>query len=280
MFCTNCGAKLDDGSKFCPSCGEKIIVEVKETVNEVKETVAEEVNETVAEAAPVINEAIDAFDDPDKTVLIRHTPSQTAPRPQPVPQPVQQPVPQPVQRPVQNANPYAAQQPVQNANPYSAQNPYGAQQYSRAAAPQNPYGGAVYANAPANKLPVNYSFAKYFWLGIITLGIYDIVMMCKCVSNLNTVARKYDGKKTMSYALVVFVFSWLTFGILPLVWWSKMCKRMGRELRRRNISYSFGAGKFWIFNILLSFTVVCPMIFMSKYFKAINALNGNYNAVG
>ena len=24
MFCTNCGQKIDEGSKFCPFCGNKL----------------------------------------------------------------------------------------------------------------------------------------------------------------------------------------------------------------------------------------------------------------
>lgn len=30
MFCTNCGNKIDDGAKFCPECGKKLVVTYKQ----------------------------------------------------------------------------------------------------------------------------------------------------------------------------------------------------------------------------------------------------------
>lgn len=53
---------------------------------------------------------------------------------------------------------------------------------------------------------------------------------------------------------------------------------MGREIERRNISYSFGAGSFWLWNTIgLLLFGLGPIIYMVKFFKAINLLNEDYN---
>ena len=39
----------------------------------------------------------------------------------------------------------------------------------------------------------------------------------------------------MNYCLVVLIFSWLTMGIVPLVWAHRFSNRVGSELLRRNL---------------------------------------------
>lgn len=60
---------------------------------------------------------------------------------------------------------------------------------------------------PARQLKTNRSLLKYILLSIITLGIYGIVVMSNISSDINTIASRYDGKKTMHYCLVFFIFS-------------------------------------------------------------------------
>ena len=40
MFCTNCGNKIDDGSKFCPDCGAKLTAAEEAPVAESADTAA------------------------------------------------------------------------------------------------------------------------------------------------------------------------------------------------------------------------------------------------
>lgn len=134
--------------------------------------------------------------------------------------------------------------------------------------------------APAVQLSTNRSLLKYILLGIITLGIYDIVVMSKISTDINLIATKYDGKKTMHFCLVFFLFSWLTLGIVPLVWHHKMSARIGTELARRGIDYSFGASTFWLWGILGSIIVVGPFIYAYKLLKSMNLLSADYNAKG
>lgn len=138
----------------------------------------------------------------------------------------------------------------------------------------------TYNSAPAYQLKTNKGLIKTILLGIITFGIYPLVVMSAVSSDINIIAGRYDGKKTMHYCLVVFIFSWLTFGIVPIVWMHKLCNRIGNELRRRNQPYAFSAGSYWGWGVLGSFILVGPFIFMHKLLKSMNYLAADYNARG
>ena len=135
-------------------------------------------------------------------------------------------------------------------------------------------------SAPTYQLKTNRGLLKYILLSLITFGIYGLVVMSNISTDINTVASRNDGKKTMHYCLVVFIFSWLTFGIVPIVWMHRICARMGNELARRGIAYSFGAGSFWGWGVLGSFIAVGPFIFYYKLFKSMNLLCADYNIKG
>ena len=72
----------------------------------------------------------------------------------------------------------------------------------------------------------------------------------------------------------------ITLGIVPLVWHHKMSARVGTELARRGIDYSFGASTFWLWGILGSIIVVGPFIYTYKLLKSMNLLAADYNAKG
>ncbi len=129
-------------------------------------------------------------------------------------------------------------------------------------------------------LKTNRGLLKYILLSAITFGIYGLVVMSGVSTDINTVASKYDNKKTMHFCLLFFIFSWLTFGIAPIVWYHRISKRIGNELTRRGIGYSFGAGSFWGWNVLGALIVVGPFIYTHKLFKAMNLLCADYNAKG
>jgi len=134
--------------------------------------------------------------------------------------------------------------------------------------------------APILQLKTNRGLVKTILLSIITFGIYPLVLMSCISSDINTIASRYDGKKTMHFCLLVFVFSWLTFGIAPLVWYHRISARIGNELKRRGIGYSFGAGSFWGWNLLGLLIVVGPFVYIHKLCKAMNLLSENYNVNG
>jgi hypothetical protein len=121
---------------------------------------------------------------------------------------------------------------------------------------------------------------KFILLSFITLGIYGIVVMSHVSTEINRIATKYDHRRTPHYCLVVFLFSWLTIGIYPLIWNTNLCSRMGDELYRRNLNYNFGPGHFWGWEVWGSLILVGPFIYFHKFFKAMNMLCNDYNING
>ncbi len=133
---------------------------------------------------------------------------------------------------------------------------------------------------PVIQLNTKRSLVKFILLSLITFGIYGIVVMSKISSDINTIASKYDGKSTMHYCLVFFIFTVLTLGIVPLVWSHRISNRIGNELVRRGIDYHFGAGTFWGWSILGTLIIVGPFIYLHKLLKSMNLLSENYNING
>ena len=133
---------------------------------------------------------------------------------------------------------------------------------------------------PARKLKTNRGLIKLILLSIITFGIYPLVIMSSISSDINVIASRYDGKKTMHFCLLVFIFTGLTLGIAPIVWYHRISKRIGNELKRRGIAYSFGAGSFWGWSVLGSLIAIGPLVYTHKLFKAMNKLSADYNVNG
>ena len=109
-------------------------------------------------------------------------------------------------------------------------------------------------------LTTHRSMWKFFLLSLITFGIYGIVVMSKISVEINRISSPRDGKHTMHYCLICFVFSWLTMGIVPLVWQHRLTNRIGDELRARNLPYEIDAGTFWGWGFFGSLIIGGPFI--------------------
>ena len=133
---------------------------------------------------------------------------------------------------------------------------------------------------PAVQLPTNRSMAKLILLSLVTFGIYSLVIMSKMSENINTIASRYDGKRTMHFALLSLLVGPLTLGIGMLVWYLRVSNRIGAELERRNLPYSFNSGVFWLWNILGSLILVGPFVYLHKFCVAMNTLAADYNERG
>ena len=142
-------------------------------------------------------------------------------------------------------------------------------------------GCAVQGNtAPVGQLKTNKGLAKYIFLSIITLGIYGLVVMSSVSNDINIVASRYDGKRTMHFCLLYFLVAPITLGIAAIVWFHKISNRIGNELKRRNIAYSFSCADYWLWNVLGSLIIVGPFIYYHKLFKATNLMCADYNTKG
>lgn len=165
---------------------------------------------------------------------------------------------------------------------------------------------------PAYRLPTRRGFWKMLLLGIITGFIYPLVIMSRISVEINMVASRHDGKRTMHFLWMPIV-GVITLGVYFFVWIHKLCNRIGNELRRRQVCYKFGAGSFWLWNFLwgilgslvtsVAVTVlyqqpnwytiyyvvgaagaivssIGPFIFTHKLMRATNLMNADYNEKG
>lgn len=171
----------------------------------------------------------------------------------------------------QSFNPYAQQE--SNAG-YEAQSYATVNNYSTV----NNYAVADnYNYAPsALMLPTNRGLLKMILFGILTLGIYPLVVYSKMVTEINIAASRSDGRVTMPYTAMMMLAP-VTFGIYPLVWAHKFCSRIGNELQRRQLPYSFSASAFWLWGVLGSLIIVGPFVFIHKLLKAVNMINAEFN---
>lgn len=144
----------------------------------------------------------------------------------------------------------------------------------------NMNGAPVMNAAPVGQLKTNRGLLKTILLTLVTFGIYSIIFYSGISEDINTIASRYDGKKTMHFCLILFILSPITLGIAAIVWQHKLCNRMGSELQRRGINYSISAGTFWGWGVLGSIIVVGPFVYMAKMCTAMNELCANYNVNG
>lgn len=135
--------------------------------------------------------------------------------------------------------------------------------------------------APVAQLKTNKGLLKTILLSIVTFGIYFLVVMSAVSNDINIVASRYDGKKTMHFCLLYFIISPITFGIASIVWYHRISKRIGAELKRRGVAYSFGASDYWLWSVLGSILFgFGPLVYAHKLFKATNLMNEDYNING
>ena len=133
---------------------------------------------------------------------------------------------------------------------------------------------------PVHPLKTNRKLIKLILLGIITFGIYPVVVFSGISNGINTIASRFDGRKTMHFCLLNFLVGPVTFGIAALVWHHRLCDRIDDELRRRGLAYRFNTGHFWGWNIVGSLILVGPFIYRHKLCKAMNMLCEDYNVRG
>ncbi|MBP3335965.1 MAG: DUF4234 domain-containing protein [Ruminiclostridium sp.] len=175
----------------------------------------------------------------------------------------------------QNNYPQQYNQPQQNQQAY---NQYDQQQYQQAYNQQ--YSQSYQQYGPARQLNTHRGLLKFILLGIITFGIYPLVFFSGISEDINLVASRFDGKKTMHFCLLFFLVGPITFGIADIVWFHRISSRLGNELTRRGIPYSFGAVDYWLWNVLGSLIIIGPLVYIHKIAKASVLIAQDYNARG
>ena len=126
------------------------------------------------------------------------------------------------------------------------------------------------------KLKTNRSMWKLMLLTILTLGIYNIIFFIPFSFELDKIAPRRDGGKTMNY-LFVWLLSIFTLSIFSMIWHYQIVVRIQNALEERNIDYEFGTGDFWGWYFIGSFIVIGPFVYFHKLCKAMNLLCESYN---
>lgn len=137
----------------------------------------------------------------------------------------------------------------------------------------------AHLSAPKLELPTKRSLCKMIFLGLVTLGIYPMVIWSRIITELNIAASRYDGKRTMTFYGMLMLTP-LTLSAYSFVWYHKLCGRISDELQRRGIEYKFGPSVFWLWGVLGSFILVGPFIFTHKLMKSMNFINKDFNENG
>lgn len=138
---------------------------------------------------------------------------------------------------------------------------------------------ASHSNAPLLKLRTNRGAGEFFILTLLTASLYSIVVFTHISTEINDIASRHDGKKTMHFCLVL-VLGLLSFGIVPLIWTHRLSNRMGVELMRRQLPYEFSARAFWLWCILGAFILVGPIVYVHRLMRSMNYLAADYNRAG
>ena len=66
---------------------------------------------------------------------------------------------------------------------------------------------------PVRQLNTHRGLIKLILLTIITFGIYPLVFFSGISEDINLIASRFDGRKTMHYCLMAFIIGPLTLGI-------------------------------------------------------------------
>ncbi len=117
---------------------------------------------------------------------------------------------------------------------------------------------------------------KLMILNILTLGIYSVAFFIPLSFDLDKVAPKRDGTKTMNY-LYAFILGIFSLSIAITLWHYQIVQRIEEALTRREINYDFSTNDFWGWYFFGSLTIVGPFIYFHKLCKAMNLLCRHYN---
>lgn len=122
--------------------------------------------------------------------------------------------------------------------------------------------------------PIN--FWKFFLLGIVTFGIYNIYTMWHFTEGINEICKN-DGKKSMNYICVVLL-SAVTFGIYGFYWYYTQGKRLYETAPRYQTDVKEN-GMFYLLWMLF-LPGIGTMIAAYHLFKNYNAIGEVYNFGG
>lgn len=157
----------------------------------------------------------------------------------------------------------------------------------------------------SHPLRTDRSLAESLFLGILTIGIYDIVQMTHISNEINKIA-KGNGKETSGFLgmclvslliistatacivgafagtsiflLIVSIVLFLLSIFIPLQWHYVLTKRVENELKRRSLTEVLSTTDFWDWFFFGSLLFgIGQLVFFSSLLRAMNLLCESYN---
>ncbi len=123
------------------------------------------------------------------------------------------------------------------------------------------------------------SVILFYLLGVLTLFIYDIVLLTHVGKDVNRINEGKEGyKKSMNF-VAVFFLGLITLGIVPIVWMCRVANRIGyAAVEHKVIRPSVRGASFFFLNFFFCWTIVCPLIAMTKFLHTLNKTEQAINA--
>ena len=128
------------------------------------------------------------------------------------------------------------------------------------------------------KCKTNRSLVKCIFLGLITLDIYNLAVSVRLGSDLNRVQKQLGipGKKVMNFIGACFL-SIITLGIPLFIWSIRVPNRVYLYADKAGVQKRGSCKSFFLVSILLCWTIIGPLIVMSKLLKTANNVCKWYN---
>ena len=116
-------------------------------------------------------------------------------------------------------------------------------------------------------------------LSPLTLGIYPLVVYCHVGKEINRINEGKEGYKKSMHFIGALLLGIITLGIVPLVWMCRVAGKIGRAaIEHKIVKPKVSALSFFVLFFLFSWTFICPLIALCKFFHTLNKLEQAINA--
>ena len=114
------------------------------------------------------------------------------------------------------------------------------------------------------------SGVAFIFLGIITLGIYPIVVLTHVRREVNTLTADNGVKKQMPF-FWAYVLGLVTYEIVPIVWLAHMAEKVQIAALERKVTSTRISKAFVVCWLLFgSYIIVGPFLVFCRFFKLLN----------
>lgn len=127
-----------------------------------------------------------------------------------------------------------------------------------------------------DRMKTDRNFWSFWFLSLITFGIYELWYMHHIVTDVNTMCEG-DGKKSPG-VLVFFLLSIVTCGVYGMIWWCNMHERMRAAATRYGSNIEQTTSGIMLLFIGAYFVMgILNWVAVYKFLDSMNQLSAAYN---